>query len=73
MLVSNVDWSDYVGRIRIERSYPKKQGWGPDLATEGETSPIEASFWVFEYSALVTNDAVEGIAGTLWGLPVLKS
>ena len=47
----------------------KSEGWGFDLATEGETSPIRGKVSkVFEYSALATNDAVEGIAGNIVGI-----
>ena len=70
MLVSNVDWSDYVGRIGIGKVLSGKVKVGdPIWRLKGETSPIRGKVSkVFEYSALATNDAVEGIAGNIVGI-----
>ena len=70
MLVSNVDWSDYVGRIAVgkilsgrtkigDTIWRLKKGFSPERAKVSK---------IFEYSALATNDAVEGVAGNIIGL-----
>ena len=70
MLVSNVDWSDYVGRIAIGKVLSGSVRIGdPVWRLSGENEPERAKVTkVFEYSALSTNDASEGVAGNIIGL-----
>ena len=70
MLVSNVDWSDYVGRIAVGKilSGSTKIGdtiWRLRKDHSPERSKVSK---IFEYSALATNDASEGVAGNIIGL-----
>jgi GTP-binding protein len=70
MLVSNVDWSDYVGRIGVGKvlSGSVKVGdpiWRLKDGSKPERGKVSK---VFEYSALATNDAVEGVAGNIVGI-----
>ena len=70
MLVSNVDWSDYVGRIGVGKvlSGSVKVGdpiWRLKDGSKPERAKVSK---VFEYSALATNDAVEGVAGNIVGI-----
>ena len=70
MLVSNVDWSDYVGRIAVGKVLSGSVRIGdPVWRLSGENEPKRAKVTkVFEYSALSTNDASEGVAGNIIGL-----
>ena len=70
MLVSNVDWSDYVGRIAVGKVLSGSVRIGdPVWRLSGENEPERAKVTkVFEYSALSTNDASEGVAGNIIGL-----
>ena len=70
MLVSNVDWSDYVGRIGVGKVLSGKTKVGDAIwrLREGEKPLRGKVSKVFEYSALSTNDAVEGIAGNIVGI-----
>ncbi|HAY75348.1 MAG TPA: translational GTPase TypA, partial [Opitutae bacterium] len=70
MLVSNVDWSDYVGRIGVGKvlSGSVKIGdpiWRLQDGSRPEKGKVSK---VFEYSALATNDAAEGVAGNIVGI-----
>ena len=70
MLVSNVDWSDYVGRIGIGKVLSGKVRVGDSIwrIKEGN-DPIRGKVTkVFEYSALSTQDAAEGVAGNIVGI-----
>ena len=74
MLVSNVDWSDYVGRIGIGKilSGTVKVGQ-PIWRLRKGTDPIRGKVSkVFEYSALSTQDANEGVAGNIVGIAGLE-
>ena len=70
MLVSNVDWSDYVGRIGIGKVLSGRVKIGdPIWRLRDDAKPIRGKVSkVFEYSALATNDAAEGIAGNIVGI-----
>ena len=70
MLVSNVDWSDYVGRIGIGKVLSGKVRVGDSIwrIKEGN-DPIRGKVTkVFEYSVLSTQDAAEGVAGNIVGI-----
>ena len=70
MLVSNVDWSDYVGRIAVGKVISGKAEIGDTIwRLRGDAAPLRSKVSkIFEYSALSTNDAVEGVAGNIIGL-----
>ena len=70
MLVSNVDWSDYVGRIGIGKVLSGRVKIGdPIWRLLDDSKPIRGKVSkIFEYSALATNDAAEGIAGNIVGI-----
>ena len=70
MLVSNVDWSDYVGRIAIGKVLSGGVRMGDSLwRLRKRVKPERAKVTkVFEYSALDTNDASEGVAGNIIGV-----
>ena len=70
MLVSNVDWSDYVGRIAIGKILSGSVRIGDlvwRLRAGGKPERVKVTK-VFEYSALATNDASEGVAGNIIGV-----
>ncbi|MBT5717418.1 MAG: GTP-binding protein, partial [Opitutae bacterium] len=70
MLVSNVDWSDYVGRIAVGKILSGSTKIGdPIWRLRKDHSPERSKVSkIFEYSALATNDASEGVAGNIIGL-----
>ncbi|MBP51850.1 MAG: translational GTPase TypA [Opitutae bacterium] len=70
MLVSNVDWSDYVGRIGIGKVLSGSVKIGdPIWRIQKDKDSIRGKVSkVFEYSALATNDSAEGIAGNIVGI-----
>ena len=70
MLVSNVDWSDYVGRIAVGKVISGSAKVGdPVWRLRSDSSPERSKVSkIFEYSALSTNDSVEGVAGNIIGL-----
>jgi len=70
MLVSNVDWSDYVGRIAIGKVLSGGVRIGDSLwrLRKGDKPERAKVTKVFEYSALATNDASEGVAGNIIGV-----
>ena len=74
MLVSNVDWSDYVGRIGIGKVLSGRIKVGdPIWRLRGDQNPIRGKVSkVFEYSALATQDATEGVAGNIVGIAGLE-
>lgn len=70
MLVSNIDWDDYVGRIslgRVESGHVTKGDvlW---LLREDGTRVRSTVTKVFEYAKLATQDAAVGEAGNIVGL-----
>ncbi len=70
MLVSNVDWSDYVGRIAVGKVLSGKVKAGDSVWRIGGqgASPRAKVTKVFEYSALSTQDLAEGVAGNIVGV-----
>ena len=74
MLVSNVDWSDYVGRIAVGKVQSGKVKAGDPVWRLGENgvSPRAKVTKVFEYSALSTQDLAEGVAGNIIGVSGLE-
>ncbi|MEM7697892.1 MAG: translational GTPase TypA [Verrucomicrobiota bacterium] len=71
MLVSNIDWSDYVGRIAIGKILSGSISLGDPafrLTEEAEKPERGKISKVFEYNALSTTEAEEGIAGNIVGL-----
>ena len=70
MLVSNIDWSDYVGRIAIGKILSGSVAIGDTvwrLKESGEKIRSKVSK-IFEYNALATSEATEAIAGNIVGL-----
>ena len=74
MLVSNVDWSDYVGRIGIGKVLSGRIKVGdPIWRLRGDQNPIRGKVSkVFEDSALATQDATEGVAVNNVGIAGLE-
>lgn len=70
MLVSNIDWSDYVGRIAIGKILSGKVTVGDTVwrLQPGEKAQRAKISKVFEYNALATSEANEAIAGNIVGL-----
>jgi len=70
MLVSNIDWSDYVGRIAIGKiqSGSASNGKNAFLLRKDGTKVRSKISKVFEYSALGTVDTELGIAGNIVGI-----
>ncbi len=70
MLISNIDWSDYVGRIAIGKIMAGSVTLGQQvwrLRQDGEPQRGKISK-IFEYAALGTNEAEVGHAGHIVGL-----
>ncbi|MBL9150904.1 MAG: translational GTPase TypA [Verrucomicrobiales bacterium] len=70
MLVSNIDWSDYVGRIAIGKITGGQVKAGDTIWRIGKDGQKERAkvTKVFEYSALATRDSEGGVAGNIVGL-----
>lgn len=70
MLVSNIDWDDYVGRVAIGRvtSGSVKKGDTLWLVTKEGVRISSKVTKLFEYSGLGTQDSVDGEAGNIIGL-----
>ncbi len=70
MLVSNIDWSDYVGRIAIGKVNAGDVKIGDAVWRIGKDGSRERGkvTKVFEYSALATRDSVAGVAGNIVGI-----
>jgi GTP-binding protein len=70
MLVSNIDWSDYVGRIAIGKILSGKVTVGDNVwrLLEGQKPQRAKISKVFEYNALATSETEEAIAGNIVGL-----
>lgn len=70
MLVSNIDWSDYVGRIAIGKVNAGSVQIGDPvwrIAKDGGRERGKVTK-VFEYSALATRDSEGGVAGNIVGI-----
>ncbi len=70
MLVSNIDWDDYVGRVAIGRITSGKIQKGDTLhLIRHDGSRVQAKVTkLFEYSGLHTTDSLVGVAGNIVGL-----
>ncbi|MDF1740408.1 MAG: translational GTPase TypA [Verrucomicrobiales bacterium] len=70
MLVSNIDWSDYVGRIAIGKILSGSVKLGDTVwRLLKDEKPQRAKISkIFEYSALATSEVSEAIAGNIVGL-----
>jgi GTP-binding protein len=70
MLVSNIDWNDFVGRVAVGRilSGSIKQGDTIHaLRKDGSKQRVKITK-LFTYSGVKSSDSVEGIAGDIIGL-----
>ena len=71
MLVSNIDWSDYVGRIAIGKILGGKASVGDNVFVirHSDSKKVRAKITkVFEYSGLGTQETAAGVAGNIVGL-----
>ncbi len=71
MLVSNIDWSDYVGRIAIGKILGGKVSLGDQVwvIPHSGAKRVRAKITkVFEYSGLGTNESTNAVAGNIVGL-----
>jgi len=71
MLVSNIDWSDYVGRIAIGKILGGKAAVGETvwIVRKSDTRRTRAKLTqIFEYSGLGTSETPAAIAGNIVGL-----
>ncbi len=70
MLVSNIDWDDYVGRISLGRVESGEVSKGDSLwLLRKDGSKVRSTITkVFEYARLGTQDAAVGEAGNIVGL-----
>ncbi len=70
MLVSNIDWSDFVGRIAIGKILSGTITKGDTFYVadkQGGRTRCKATK-VFEYTGLATSDATTGVAGNIVGI-----
>ena len=70
MLVSNIDWDNYVGRVAIGKitSGRVRKGDTVWLIKPDGTKKSAKVLRVFEYSRLETEDSAEGVAGNIVGI-----
>ncbi len=70
MLVSNIDWSDYVGRIGIGKISGGRVALGDPIWRITRNGKRERGkvTKVFEYNALLTQDSDGGVAGNIVGV-----
>lgn len=71
MLVSNIDWSDYVGRIAVGKILggEVKVGDGVWIIRCSDQKRVRAKITkVFEYSGLSTSESPIGVAGSIVGI-----
>ena len=70
MLVSNIDWSDYVGRIAIGKILSGTVNVGDTVwrLHEGEAPQRAKISKIFEYNALATAETQQAVAGNIVGL-----
>ncbi|MCH6256626.1 translational GTPase TypA [Puniceicoccaceae bacterium K14] len=70
MLVSNIDWDNYVGRVAVGKVMSGTVKIGDviyRLNKDGKRERIKVTK-VFEYSGLGSSESVEGVAGTIIGI-----
>ncbi|MGC9450148.1 MAG: translational GTPase TypA [Oceanipulchritudo sp.] len=70
MLVSNIDWNDYVGRVAVGRILSGEAKGGDRLHIIRKDGSRESAkvTKLFEYSGLQTNDSRIAVAGNIVGL-----
>lgn len=70
MLISNLDWSDYVGRIAIGRIMSGSVKTGDIIwSIRKDGKPVKAAVTkVFEFSGMRTSESVVGEAGNIVGI-----
>jgi GTP-binding protein len=70
MLVSNIDWSDYVGRIAVGKIFSGSVKAGDPVYTirRDGTRARSKITKVFEYSGLGTSESATGVAGNIVGI-----
>jgi GTP-binding protein len=71
MLVSNIDWNDYVGRVAIGKVLGGKVTTGDTIwgIRHGSGAAVRAKVTkVFEYSGLQNLESVSGVAGNIVGI-----
>ena len=70
MLVSNIDWNDYVGRVAIGRilSGEVKAGERMQIIHKGGKRETAKITKLFEYSGMQTSDSHLGVAGNIIGV-----
>ena len=70
MLVSNIDWSDYVGRIAIGKILSGTVNVGDTVwrLHQGEAPQRAKISKIFEYNALATAETQQAVAGNIVGL-----
>jgi GTP-binding protein len=71
MLVSNIDWSDYVGRIAVGKILGGQVSLGDTvwIIRYADAKRIRAKVTkVFEYSGLGTSESATGVAGNIVGI-----
>ncbi|MEG0025566.1 MAG: EF-Tu/IF-2/RF-3 family GTPase, partial [Akkermansia sp.] len=70
MLVSNIDWDDYVGRVAVGRITSGSIEKGDNVwivRQDGTRQPAKITR-LFEYSGLGSTDSIKGIAGNIVGI-----
>ena len=70
MLISNIDWDDYVGRVAIGKVLSGRVKTGDTVyrvRQDGKRERVKVTK-VFEYNGLKSSDSVEGFAGTIAGV-----
>jgi GTP-binding protein len=72
MLVSNIDWDNFVGRVAIGKVTRGSVKMGDTVwllgKSEGEPAKRIKVTKVFQYTTLTTSDSVEGTAGDIVGI-----
>jgi len=71
MLVSNIDWNDYVGRIAVGKILGGKVSVGDNVFVirHSDNKRIRAKITkVFEYAGLSTSESAVGVAGSIVGI-----
>ena len=74
MLVSNIDWDNYVGRVAVGKVNSGHVKKGDTVwLLKGDGSKVQGKVLrVFEYSRLETEDAAEGVAGNIVGVAAFE-
>jgi GTP-binding protein len=76
MLVSNIDWDNFVGRVSIGKVTRGTVKLGDRVFLLGKTPEDKATQFkvtkVFQYTTLTTSDSVEGGAGDIVGISGLE-